>query len=735
MVRLSNKNKLQLSILGLLLTGLLASATVAYYQVRSSMLDAVRNEQFTKANAATARLNLWLDQSLNLVSSVAQALSESDEPLEDNPNYQFFARQVVNSGQFIYISYGLESGYYWSHNWQPFPGYDPRNRPWYLEAKHAETPIVTDPFVGAGETRHYISVAAPIVRAGQFEGVISGDLTLEFVQQTILGLDLSMNATALLLNREGNVLIHPKRSLQNRSLPGLNKDQLRQTLATLDQSTLLETSKDYLMITPVHNSGWLLAFALPKSVLMYEIYQRTIVMLAHFLGIFVAVSGLFLLYNRQIITPILTYLEQDSVTGLPNKKHFKQYVTDQFLEQKRDGILLLISTNNFSRITAAYPTDTVVELQRAISQRIQSHLDRHSILGVFSESRFIAYLPLSRECNEQTRLQELDALIHELSEFYPIHDQQINCSFRIGVSVFPQHGHHLELLIDKAFAVMASRSKTEAADIGVYKTDIDAQLGNELLLTSAMHNALRHQEFYMEYQPLFDLEQHRFTSAEALVRWYSKELDRQVSPAEFIPIAESSNLIISIGNYVIDCVARQIQEWQKDNINFRKIGINLSPKQLQHEQFLPNLLKTLEHYQVSPSCIELEITETSLLEQPEKIIELLYRLKAEGFGIAIDDFGTGYSSLQYLKEIPFETLKIDQSFIRNLENNPKDQVIVAMLTNMARALDFKVLAEGVESEQQLRYLQQTGCHMVQGYYYARPLPADAVGVMLDPETA
>ena len=733
MVILSNKNKLQLSIIGLLLTGLLASTVVAYYQVRSSMLDAVRNEQFTKANAATARLNLWLDQSINLVNSAAQAMSESDEPLENTPRYQFFARQAVNSGLFLYLSYGLENGYYWSYNWQPTPDYDPRIRPWYLETKQARSPIVTDPFVGAGESQHYISVTAPIIRNGEFEGVITGDMTMEFVQQTILGLDLSMNATALLLNRNGNVLIHPKRSLQNQPLQGLENTELRQKLARLDRSTLLETDQDYLMITPVHHSSWLLAFALPKSVLMYEIYQRTIVMLAHFLAVFIVVSGLFLLYNRRIITPILTYLEQDSVTGLPNKKHFKQYVTDQYLEQNREGILLLISTNSFSRITAAYPQETVHELQRAISLRIQSHLDQHSVLGVFSESRFIAYLPLSRESNEQSRLQELDALIEDLSDFYPIHDQQINCSFRIGISLFPQHGHHLELLIDKAFAVMASRNKNEIADIGVYQTDISAQLGNELLLTSAMHNALRHQEFYMEYQPLFDLEKNRFTSVEALVRWYSKELDRQVSPAEFIPVAESSNLIISLGNYVIDCVARQIQAWQSSGIHFRKVGINLSPKQLQHEQFLPNLLKTLEHYQVSPNCIELEITETSLLEQPDKIIELLYRLQAEGFGIAIDDFGTGYSSLQYLKEIPFETLKIDQSFIRNLESNPKDQVIVAMLTNMARAMEFKVLAEGVETEQQVHYLEQTGCHMIQGYYYARPLPPEAAGSMLEPE--
>lgn len=730
MLKLNNKSKLLYSVMCLLLLGLMASSLVAYKQVSSNMLSSMQNEQLLKANTASDKLTLWLNNSLSIVENFANTLAKSEAPLRNNPDYQFYLQQTLKTENFYYLYYGLEEdGYSWFADWEIPEGYDPRNRPWYIASKQAQKPLITNPYLGVDEPRQlYVAITAPIIKDQQFIGVASGDLTLKYVTQTVLNIELDMGGFAFLAERNGNILIHPDKSQQGNSLknlPGLDKT-LAIDLITAASQGLFDSQDYFYYATPVENSDWYLIFTIPKLVINSVIVSKTINLLAYFLAIFIAILILFYALNRHLFTPLIDFLEQDATTGLPNKKLFKQKVSDQYLTHGQDGMLLIISTDDFNQLTAAYPATVIHELQKRICSRIEKCFNEKTILGVFSESRFIAYLPNTEQLEERDRILQLQALNDSLSRVYLIAQHKLNCSIRIGASFYPQHGDNIEVLIDKAFSVMALAKKQRKTDINIYTPDIDNQLSNDLLIASAIRNALRTQEFQMVYQPQYDLETAQFSSVEALIRWNSAELQRTVSPYEFIPVAEASDLIIELGYSVIEMVACQIRSWSNQSIRFDRVSINISPKQLQQDDFQSQLQTILKRHSVSPSAIELEITETSLLEDPENGIYKLEQLKNAGFSIAIDDFGTGYSSMQYLTNIPFDKLKVDRVFVTDLANSPKNQAIITMLASMAQALDFTLLAEGAETETEAWLLQDIGCHMIQGYYYAKPVPAEQV---------
>jgi len=729
MLKLNNKNKLVYSVMGLLLLGLMASSLVAYTQVSSNMLSSMQNEQLLKANTASDKLSQWLNGNLNTIASLAETLSQSDAPLRGNSDYEFYLQQTFKANNFFFLYYGLEDGYTWFANWGIPDDYDPRTRPWYIASKKTQKPLITDPYLGLDDSQQmYVAITAPIIKNEQFNGVISGDLTLDFVKQTVLDIKLDMGGFAFLAERDGNILIHPdagRLGSNINSLPGLKEVQIESLKEGTDK-ILFDTQDYFYFAFPIESSDWYLIFTIPKLVINSVIVSKTLSLLAYFLAIFITFLTLFYALNRHLLTPLMNFLEHDVATGLPNKKHFKQLVSDQYLTPGQDGMLLIISTDDFNQLTAAYPTTVVNELQIQISNRIKTCFNEKTVLGVFSESRFIAYLPNTEQLEERDRILQLQALNDSLNRVYLITQYKLNCSIRIGASFYPQHGDNIEVLIDKAFSVMALAKKQRMSDISIYTPDIDHQLSSDLLIASAMHNALRNKEFHMVFQPQYDIKHARFNSAEALIRWNSADLKRSVSPYEFIPVAEASNLIIEIGYYVIDAVAQQIYEWKNKGLSLERVSINISPKQLQQQDFQEKLTDYLERYNVEPQLIELEITETSLLEDPEAGIQKLEQLKSAGFGIAIDDFGTGYSSMQYLTSIPFDKLKVDRVFVTDLANSPKNQAIIRMLASMAHALDFTLLAEGAETETEACLLQDIGCHMIQGYYYAKPVHADQV---------
>ncbi len=716
--------------------GLLASALVAYLHISSAQRQALQNEHLVKARATTEKLTLWLSENLDIITHYAKVISQHPQDLRNNPSLQAYLRQSTATGRFDYISYSLESdGYMWINDWEIPAGYDPRLRPWFISSKEAMAPTIPEPYLSVDAIPHrYLAVTAPLLRDEHFIGMVLGDVPMEFVKNTVMDIKLDFDGEVFITNHQGKILIHKDtqmEGLQQSSLLGEDLSASNPARPTppgehshTGKSQIIETERYIYTVSYIDVAGWHLVLAQQKSILNKQLLRSTLNLLSAFVGIFLMVLTLLFISNRQVFSPLLNLLEQDANTGLANKRTFKDRISHQYIEANIPGMLVIINVNNFNLLTAALSGPAIAQLQNEIKCRIQQTLPPDIQLGMFSENRFIVFIPNHGHLEQRDQLFKLQQLHETLTHYYTVRDQQITCTFRQGVSFFPQHGNHIEQLIDRAFSVMGNAKKhTSSSNIGVYSPDIDQQLSEDLRIFSAIHNGLRNHEFELAFQPQYDLNLQTFRGVEVLLRWYSAELGRQVSPAEFIPISESSNLIISLGDFVIDATLQQIARWRDDGIHFETVSINISPKQLLQPNFTEKLLITAKRFQVPPEQLELEITESLLFEDPQLCIELLQELKALGFSIAIDDFGTGYSSLQYLKLMPVDKLKVDRAFVKDLETSPKDQVIISMVTEMAGALGFTTLAEGAESAEQVDILRQAGYDMIQGYYFARPMSA------------
>lgn len=244
-------------------------------------------------------------------------------------------------------------------------------------------------------------------------------------------------------------------------------------------------------------------------------------------------------------------------------------------------------------------------------------------------------------------------------------------------------------------------------------------------IESALEQALANDEFHLLYQPQVSLNGSRLTGVEALLRWHTPLAD-SLSPEVFIPVAESSGLIVDIGHWVLHAACRQLHEWQQAGLDGLRMAVNVSPLQLRHHDFADRVLEALEAYALSGNALELEITESDLVSHPDATIDMLQQLRQRGISIAIDDFGTGHSSLARLHKLPVDRLKVDRSFTCDLECNREAQAISACIIALARDLNLEVIAEGVENTRQLQHLLEQGCHAIQGFLFARPMPADAL---------
>lgn len=720
MLRVSNKNKLIVSFVTLLLIGLIASTTVAYLHVKSGLEVAIQDELQLKAKLVAAELNHWTKGTIEQVEHFALHLEFLEDDLQQHPNVDFFLKRHPNNYALEHLGYVIDSnGYYRITDWQPPETYDPRKRPWYIEGKLANSARFGKPYISVGsEQAAWLAVTAPIKQDGKFIGLAAAHIRFNDVLSMLRDLDVGMMGKAFLVDQYGNLDLP---SIQNIDLLWLQDVKNIIKLGITGDLTLAsDTSEQLFYITKSFDHiASRIVFAVPKKAIAQKIYQDTLLLLIKFLVIFLAIMISLYLSNRHLLAPIFNYLELDSVTHLPSKKHAKQQISQTFLQSGKPGRLLIINMENFNRITATYPAEQVSLLQNMIKERIQLQLTRHSLLGNFSESRYIAYYQLNDEVNNDLLVN----IAAELAKLYEMASGGIYCNFRMGVCDFPAYGKNVETLIDNAFSALASVNRQHNNSFAVFTPKINQQFHDAQQIYNAMKKGLDAEEFTMVYQPQVSRSTGAMFAVESLVRWHSATLGRSVSPVEFIPIAESNGLMVSLGNSIIKQVFCQISQWNEQGLDIAKISINISPQQLLAEYFFENLMSNIEQFSVPPAQIELEITETSLLKDPNTSIAILNKLSERGFSIAIDDFGTGYSSLEYLNMMPLHKLKIDRSFIIDLDKKAKSAALVKTIIAMANNLNLEVLAEGVENEAEANTLQAMGCDKIQGYLYSKPLTA------------
>ena len=414
----------------------------------------------------------------------------------------------------------------------------------------------------------------------------------------------------------------------------------------------------------------------------------------------------------------------DQLTGLPNrdllKSRFAQ-VRERTSNRRMPLTLIWLDLDHFKAINDTLGHNMGDLVLREIALRLRTLISAQDTLGRHSGDGFIMLLPGMDQDRAATLAEELLTLIQQplqLSE----EAQELSVTASLGLALGPSDGDSFELLMACAEAAMYRAKQEGRNNFRFYAPEMQAHSLRKLALSSSLSHALARGELWLAYQPQYDLTAQRMTGAEVLLRWRSPQWG-DVSPAEFIPLAESNGQIVAIGEWVIQQAARQLKQWRQQGMENMNLAINLSALQFIQPDLVASADAIVRAEGLTPEDFELELTEAVALNNPDDARKTMEALRGAGFSLSIDDFGTGYSSMSYLKRFAVDKLKIDQSFVRELENNKVDQGIAIAIIQLAHSLKMKVIAEGVEEHQQLGFLASHGCDAIQGYYFSRPLPA------------
>ena len=419
----------------------------------------------------------------------------------------------------------------------------------------------------------------------------------------------------------------------------------------------------------------------------------------------------------------------DALTKIPNRMQFQHLLQRCIARARRSSrplCLFYVDIDAFKEINDTFghlAGDTTLE---TVAERLSTALPEDSIIGRLAGDEFAVILDglgpddSGRKSTDILAKQVLD----RLADPFFVQGHEVFMTASMGIAYYPKDAPNVIDLIRNADAALYHSKKSGGNVFSYYEPIMNEAAVERLMTKSKLKRSFERDELLVHYQPKYNLETGEVFGAEALVRWELPERG-MILPSDFIPIAEETNLIIEIGEWVLDKVCEDFRFWQRSVSSPGRVSVNLSLKQLRQPNFTRRISSILRSYEVSPTSLELEITETTLMENPERTIKLLDQLYALGLHLAIDDFGTGYSSLSALQQFPISTLKIDKSFVRHVSTNPDDATIVSTIVQMGRNLNMDVVAEGVESEDQLAFLQRLGCTYVQGLLFGDPMSSDS----------
>ncbi|CAM3273055.1 putative bifunctional diguanylate cyclase/phosphodiesterase [Shewanella violacea] len=421
----------------------------------------------------------------------------------------------------------------------------------------------------------------------------------------------------------------------------------------------------------------------------------------------------------------------DPLTGLPNRALFKNKL-EQFVSRDKEsmqlGAVLYIDLDDFKNINDSMGHAWGDELLKKFSERLQIQLRTYDTLFRISGDEFTVIIGSPINIHGISTLAE--KLIESLKAPFILDREEVYTSMSVGVAVFPTDAQTAKGLLKCADTAMYSAKHEGKGHYRYYSIDLDKQAKLKLKISNKLRRAIELEEFTLNYQPIIDIETQEVKGAEALLRWNNKELGC-VGPDIFIPIAEEIGLINEIGNWVLRQACWQNKQWHLAGYSYLMMSVNMSSKQLVNDDFINVVNNALVKSQLEGSYLELELTETALLGNLEIAIEQIYRLKKMGVCIALDDFGTGYSSMSYLVKLKIDRLKIDKSFIDNIPHSEDDRITTHAIISLANNLNLQVTAEGIETEEQYKYVKSTSCNAAQGYYFSHPLTADNFKFLLD----
>lgn len=435
----------------------------------------------------------------------------------------------------------------------------------------------------------------------------------------------------------------------------------------------------------------------------------------------------------------------EPVTGLPNKTKFIDLLRRGMTAVDRDKnvlAVLVVGFNRFRLIIEAMGQDranlVMTEIGKIVSQCLQdaesAQAQTSGLRTAAAASIEVAKFGLMFTCSESddavTHLQQL--VLEKLSHPVQVAGQAVHLSACIGIALYPQDATDVDQLLQRADNAMRD-AQSRGGGFRFYCEETDAAAARKLKLENMLHEALDRDELLTSYQPIANTESGRITGAEALLRWHQAD-GTTISPEEFVPIAEDSGQMIRIGEFVLDQVCQQLEEWQQAGLPIEHMCVNVSKAQLVNGGFVQTVARILDKYNIDPGYLELELSERGVLSGRFDVIDQLHELKELGVMLSIDDFGTGDSAIAYLRDLPVDSLKIDRSYVAGLAKNRKDAALISAMIALAQKLDLKVIAEGVETREQVDMLRQLGCNEFQGFYVSASLPADEFSALVSKST-
>lgn len=415
----------------------------------------------------------------------------------------------------------------------------------------------------------------------------------------------------------------------------------------------------------------------------------------------------------------------DPLTGLPNRALFRQTLEFSIRTTQRYDhpfALMFVDLDRFKVINDTLGHSAGDALLKEVSRRLQDALRESDVIARLGGDEFIVLLQEVGTAEEAAVVARkiLSAVVSPLA----IADQDCRVTASIGIALYPEHGTDEESLMQSADLAMYRAKEEGKNTFQFYAPEISTRANQRMALELGLRHALANGELYLSYQSKSELASGRVAGVEALLRWEHPRLGN-IPPNQFIPIAEETGLIMSIGRWVLETACRQNMAWLSEGFEPVIMAVNLSPRQFQDENLVADVAAVLRETGMPGDLLELELTESIVVQNPAHAVETLRALKQMGVRIAMDDFGVGYSSLAQLKGFPIDTLKVDRSFIRNLPQSDQDRAITEAIISMAKSLSLSVVAEGVENVAQEQYLRSISCDQTQGYYYSEPLPAEA----------
>lgn len=421
----------------------------------------------------------------------------------------------------------------------------------------------------------------------------------------------------------------------------------------------------------------------------------------------------------------IRYLTQhDALTGLANRTLLIDRLEQAIIytrRAERQMAVILLDLDRFKLINDSLGHAAGDELLRLVADRLEDHVQPGDTVARLGGDEFVlVYTNVSTENDAALLARNLLSLV---ASPLSINGQDVVVTASLGVALFPRDGDAAQLLLQNADAAMYRAKDLGRNSVRFYAPEMNARMLQRLELESGLRRAIEREEFVLYYQPKVELTHGEVFASEALIRWCHPTLGL-VSPSDFIPLAEETGLIVPIGEWVLNTACRQIKAWQSAGFSDLAISVNLSARQFQQENLVELVAGVLQEHDLQGQYLELEVTESAVMQDPEQTISVLRRLKKLGIRISLDDFGTGYSSLNYLKRFPIDILKIDQSFVRDITSEPEDSAIACAVISLAHNLKHKVIAEGVETEAQLAILRRHRCDQIQGFHFSRPLPAE-----------